>query len=64
MPVSQPILGANPWKSSVLRQVGVGGGKSMDPKMDSEWLIGEWTSVGLGREQGFTEVELFWQRFK
>lgn len=36
----------------------------MDPKMDSEWLIGEWTSVGLGREQGFTEVELFWQRFK
>lgn len=42
----------------------MGGGKPIDPKMDSEWLIGEWTSVGLGREWGFTEVELFQQSFK
>lgn len=42
----------------------MGGGKSMDPKMDDEWLIGEWTTVGLGRKWGFTEVELFQQSFK
>lgn len=36
----------------------------MDSKMGSEWLIAEWTSVGLGKEWGFREVELFQQSFK
>lgn len=30
--------------------------QTMGPKMDSEKVIGEWTSVGLGKEWGFSRV--------